>query len=99
MDRTATCLFNSESELDDLLPVAIEMTLRGLTGNYNFTNPGTLYHNDILSLYRYYIAPNFTWVNFSIDEQDMCLKAPRSNNEIDDTNLLNEFPEIQHIER
>jgi 3,5-epimerase/4-reductase len=85
---------NSMSILDDLIPLMYEMPLRGLVGNYNFTNPGTLSHNEILALYKKYIDPEFRWENFSIEEQDRILKAKRSNNELDVSKLLKEFPDL-----
>lgn len=88
---------NSMSVLDDLLPVLIEMSKRAFIGDYNFTNPGTMSHNEILSLYARYVDPLFTWKNFSIEEQNQVLKAKRSNNELDVSKLLREFPEIPHI--
>lgn len=90
---------NSMTILDDLLPVAIQMTLRELKGNYNFVNPGTISHNQILDLYKEYLDPNFTYSNFSVEEQDKILKARRSNNELDASKLLNEFPDIPPIQQ
>ena len=89
---------NSMSILDDLLPVAVEMTVRGLKGKYNFVNPGTISHNQILDLYKLYVDPSFTYANFSVEEQDKILKARRSNNELDASKLLKEFPAIPHIQ-
>lgn len=89
---------NSMSILDDLLPIAIEMTLRELKGKYNFVNPGTISHNQILDLYRLYVDPNFTYANFTIEEQDKILKARRSNNELDTTKLKKEFPDLPSIQ-
>lgn len=89
---------NSMSILDDLLPIAIQMTLRELKGKYNFVNPGTLSHNQILDLYQIYVDPRFTYTNFTVEEQNKILKAKRSNNELDASKLLKEFPEIPHIQ-
>lgn len=89
---------NSMSILDDLLPISIEMAKRGLTGDYNFTNPGTISHNEVLALYREYVDPSFTWKNFTLEEQSRILKAGRSNNELDVAKLLREFPEIPPIQ-
>lgn len=89
---------NSMTILDDLLPISIEMTLRGLTGTYNFTNPGVISHNEILALYKEYIDPDFTWKNFTLEEQNAILKAERSNNELDASKLLAEFPDIPPIQ-
>lgn len=88
---------NSMTILHDLLPVAIKMAQRKLTGVYNFVNPGVISHNEILDLYKKYIDPNFTYQNFTIEEQDRILKARRSNNELDASKLLREFPEIPNI--
>lgn len=88
---------NSMTILDDLLPVAISMTLRGLKGTYNFTNPGTLSHNEILDLYREYVDPKFYYTNFSVEEQNKILLAKRSNNELDVSKLLAEYPDIPHV--
>lgn len=88
---------NSVSVLDDLLPLIPEMAFQNLTGNYNFTNPGTISHNEILTLYTVYIDPDFHWENFTVEEQNHILKAERSNNELDVSKLLDLFPDIPHI--
>eukprot|EP00002_Diphylleia_rotans_P006366 TRINITY_DN1574_c0_g1_i1.p1 TRINITY_DN1574_c0_g1~~TRINITY_DN1574_c0_g1_i1.p1 ORF type:complete len:290 (-),score=72.51 TRINITY_DN1574_c0_g1_i1:137-1006(-) len=88
---------NSMTVLYDLLPVSLRMTERELKGVYNFTNPGVISHNEILDLFKQYINPNFTYQNFSIEEQSKILKAPRSNNELDTSKLVKEFPEIPDI--
>lgn len=89
---------NSMSVLTDLLPLVPEMAERKLTGNYNFVNPGVISHNEILELYKKYIDPNFTYVNFSVEEQAKVIKAGRSNNELDTRKLLKEFPNIKPIQ-
>ena len=90
---------NSMSVLSDLLPVSIAMTLRGITGTYNFVNPGTLSHNEILELYKQYVDPDFTYENFTIEEQNQVLKSKRSNNELDTAKLLSDFPDVPHIQQ
>lgn len=37
----------------------------------------------ILQLYKDYIDPEFTWSNFSVEEQAKVIVAPRSNNLLD----------------
>ncbi|MFA5306188.1 MAG: NAD-dependent epimerase/dehydratase family protein [Candidatus Babeliales bacterium] len=86
---------NSISVLDDLLPIAIEMTLRGLKGTYNFANPGTMSHNEMLDLYKEYIDPNFTYQNFTPEEQREMSKN-RSNCELDVSKLLKDF-HVPHV--
>lgn len=88
---------NSMTVLHDLLSIAIKMSLKKITGNYNFVNPGVISHNEILDLYKKYIDPTFTYENFSVDEQNQILHARRSNNELDATKLLKEFPDVPSI--
>lgn len=88
---------NSMSVLDSLIPVSIEMMYAQEIGCYNFTNPGYIDHNSILVLYRNYIDPNFTWENFSIEEQSQVLKGARSNN-ILSTVKLEKYYKIDTIE-
>merc|ERR1712173_177156 len=78
---------NSMSVLHDLLPLMIAMAEHQKTGIYNFTNPGVISHNQVMDLYKKYIDPKKTYVNFTIEEQDKILKAARSNNELDTTKL------------
>ncbi|PSS11458.1 Bifunctional dTDP-4-dehydrorhamnose 3,5-epimerase/dTDP-4-dehydrorhamnose reductase [Actinidia chinensis var. chinensis] len=89
---------NSMTILDELLPISIEMAKRNLTGIWNFTNPGVVSHNEILEMYRDYIDPNFTWKNFTLEEQAKVIVAPRSNNELDASKLKGEFPELLSIQ-
>jgi UDP-glucose 4,6-dehydratase len=88
---------NSMTILEELLPISIEMAKRNLRGIWNFTNPGVVSHNEILDMYKNYIDPNFTWVNFNLEEQAKVIVAPRSNNELDASKLKNEFPELLPI--
>ncbi len=90
---------NSMSILSDLLPLIPEMAERKLTGTYNFVNPGTISHNEILDLYKKYIDPEFEYQNFTIEEQNKILKSARSNCELDARKLLEEFPQINHIKK
>jgi len=88
---------NSMTILTELLPVSLDLTKRERRGVYNFTNPGAISHNEILALYKEYIDPNFTWVNFSLEEQAKILKAGRSNNELDSSKLVAEYPNIKPV--
>lgn len=90
---------NSMTVLHDLLPVAINMSMRKLTGVYNFTNPGTLSHNQILDLYTEYVDNTFKYTNFTIEEQNKILKAKRSNNELDVSKLCKEYPNIPSVDK
>ncbi|KAI8474769.1 MAG: hypothetical protein J3K34DRAFT_406524 [Monoraphidium minutum] len=88
---------NSMTVLPELLPLSIEMAKRKLTGVMNFTNPGAISHNEILQLYKDYIDPEFTWSNFTVEEQAKVIVAPRSNNLLDTKRIEGEFPELLPI--
>jgi 3,5-epimerase/4-reductase len=88
---------NSMTVLHDLIPIIPDMMRQGRTGIYNFCNPGVISHNQILDLYRTYIDPAFHYENFSLDEQAKILKAGRSNNCLDVSKLVAEYPQIRPI--
>lgn len=78
---------NSNTLLYDLLPAAIALAEANITGILNFTNPGAISHNEVLELYKKYVQPDFTWKNFTLEEQSKVIKAGRSNCELDTTKL------------
>lgn len=84
---------NSNSILSDLLPCSVKLAEDKVTGVYNFTNPGAISHNEVLSLYKQYVDPSFSWKNFSLDEQAKVIKAGRSNCELDATKLVKKMRE------
>jgi 3,5-epimerase/4-reductase len=84
---------NSMTILHEMLPASMAMAQKGLTGVYNFTNPGVISHNEVLDLFTKYIDPSFQYSNFSVEEQTKILKADRSNNELDTTKLMRDMPE------
>jgi 3,5-epimerase/4-reductase len=84
---------NSMTILHEMLPLSLAMAKKGLTGVYNFTNPGVISHNQVLDLYKKYIDPTYTFQNFTVEEQAKVIKAPRSNNELDTTKLFRDMPE------
>jgi 3,5-epimerase/4-reductase len=88
---------NSMTVLPVLLPYMVKLMEMKHTGTLNFTNPGMISHNEILTLYKSLVDPHFTWVNFSIEEQNQVLKAARSNNCLDTTKLETLFPGIMNI--
>jgi len=85
---------NSNTILYDLLPASIAMATANLTGIYNFTNPGAISHNEVLTLYKQYVKPDFTWKNFTLEEQSKVIKAGRSNCELDTTKLVAALKEL-----
>ena len=84
---------NSMTVLTEMLPASLAMANKGLTGVYNFTNPGVISHNEVLDFYTKYIDPTYTFKNFSVEEQAKVIKAGRSNNELDTTKLMQDMPE------
>jgi len=84
---------NSMTVLHEMLPASLAMAKKGLTGVYNFTNPGVISHNQVLDLYTKYIDPTYHYANFTVEEQSKILKAGRSNNELDTTKLMKDMPE------
>ncbi|QIW95341.1 hypothetical protein AMS68_000859 [Peltaster fructicola] len=79
---------NSHSILHELLPLVALMSEQKETGVYNFTNPGAISHNEVLTLYRDIIDPTYKWQNFTLEEQAKVIKADRSNCELDGTKLM-----------
>jgi len=90
-------IHNSMTVLPELLPYIVKMMEKNITGTFNFTNPGVISHNEILELYREIVDPNFTWKNFSIDDQNKILAGKRSNNYLETNKLHELFPEIKSI--
>ena len=88
---------NSMTVLPELLPYVLTMMREKVTGTMNLTNPGLISHNEILEMYREVVNPNFTWKNFSQEEQRKILSADRSNNFLETKRLQNLFPEILDI--
>ena len=48
-------------------------------------------------MYKEIVDSDFTWKNFSIEEQRKILAADRSNNYLDTTKLESLFPEVDNI--
>jgi 3,5-epimerase/4-reductase len=88
---------NSMTVLPELLPLVIKMMEQNKTGTINLTNPGTISHNEILQLYQKYVDPDFTWKNFTIEEQDKILLSKRSNNHLSTDLLQQWFPGVNPI--
>lgn len=89
---------NSMSVLDELLPVLIELALKGQVGTINLTNPGLISHNEILTMYKEIVDPEFTWTNFSMEEQNQILASKRSNNCLNTDKLVSLCPNILSIQ-
>ena len=90
---------NSMTVLPELLPMVLEMMKKKIVGTMNLTNPGVISHNEILSLYKEYVNPQFTWQNFSQEEQRKILASDRSNNLLDTSRLEKLFPHVRPIKQ
>jgi 3,5-epimerase/4-reductase len=65
---------NSMTVLPELLLYVLDMMNNKLTGTMNLTNPGLISHNEILEMYKEIVDINFTWENFTIEEQNEVLR-------------------------
>jgi 3,5-epimerase/4-reductase len=90
---------NSMTVLDDFFPIFLDLMQNNKTGTWNCTNPGLISHNEILTSYRDLIDPEFTWENFTLEEQSKILKSDRSNNLLDITKLQAAYPELLKIKK
>jgi dTDP-glucose 4,6-dehydratase len=88
---------NSMTVLPELLPIVLDMMKNRKTGTINLTNPGLISHNDILEMYKEIVDPDFTWQNFSQEEQRMIIASDRSNNYLDTTKLETLYPNVSNI--
>ena len=88
---------NSMTVLPELLPHVLDMMKNKTTGTINLTNPGLISHNEILKMYKEIVDPEFTWKNFTPEEQRTILDADRSNNYLDTSKLTQLYPEIKNI--
>ena len=89
--------YNSMTVLPELLPIMIDMASNKIVGTINLTNPGLICHNEILEMVKTIIDPNFTWKNFTLEEQDKILLGKRSNNLLDTSKLQLMYPHVMHI--
>ncbi|KAL7799466.1 hypothetical protein V8C43DRAFT_328113 [Trichoderma afarasin] len=87
---------NSNTMLHDLLPASIILAEHGETGVYNFTNPGSISHNEVLKLFKEIVRPDFSWKNFTLEEQAKVIKAGRSNCTLDTTKLVAKLGEYNY---
>ncbi len=88
---------DSMAVLEEFVALAMDGAVRGLTGAYNWTNPGAISHNAVLARYRDHLHPEFTWENFTEEEQAEVIKAPRSNNTMCGDKIKAAFPQVLGI--
>ena len=51
----------------------------------------------MLEMYKEIVDPDFTWNNFSLEEQAEILAGGRSNNFLDTSKLESLYPEVRNI--
>ena len=90
---------NSMTVLDELIPIAVDMASNKVTGTVNLTNPGLISHNEILEMYKEIVDTEFTWKNFTLEEQAEILAAGRSNNFLETERLETLYPEVKNIKQ
>jgi 3,5-epimerase/4-reductase len=88
---------NSMTVLPDMFPVIADMIKKNVVGTFNLCNKGAITHNEILELYKTHVDNNFTWKNFSIEEQNKVLLSKRSNIELSTDKLYELYPNIPDI--
>jgi 3,5-epimerase/4-reductase len=88
---------NSMTVLPELLPIMVDMAARRTCGTVNLTNPGVISHNEILEMYKEIVDPEFTWENFTLEEQRAVLLSDRSNNHLETSLLQFMYPDVKPI--
>jgi 3,5-epimerase/4-reductase len=90
---------NSMTVLNDMIPILVKLAQKKICGPINLTNPGLISHNEILEMYKEFVDPNFTWCNFTMDEQNQILDSKRSNNYLDTTLLESLVSDVKNIKQ
>lgn len=88
---------NSMTVLHDMYPIMLDMIKKNITGTFNMCNKGAITHNEILELYKTHVDNDFTWKNFTIEEQNKRLLSKRSNIELSTEKLYELYPNIPDI--
>ena len=88
---------NSMSNLIELIPIMIDMVIKKDSGTINLVNPGLISHNEVLELYKEIVDNEFSWKNFTIEEQSAILSSGRSNNYLDTSKLEELYPDVSNI--
>uniref|UniRef100_A0A0G4HR68 NAD-dependent epimerase/dehydratase domain-containing protein n=1 Tax=Chromera velia CCMP2878 TaxID=1169474 RepID=A0A0G4HR68_9ALVE len=76
---------------DDLFPLIPLMAEKGLTGNFNFTNPGVTTNKEILELWKKFVDPQHSWVDVDPSNQGQVTAANRCYAQLDVSKLLAHF--------
>lgn len=87
---------NSMTVLPELLPIMLDMATNKTMGTINLTNPGIISHNEILTMAKEILDPEFTWKNFTLEEQSKVIGG-RSNNKLNTDLLSQMYPQVRNI--
>lgn len=85
---------NSMTILSDMLPLIEPLMNKKSVGIYNFTNSGTITHNQLMDLYIKYIDPDYKYNNFTLYEHNKVIRVKRTNNKLDISKLQQELSNI-----
>jgi 3,5-epimerase/4-reductase len=88
---------NSMTVLNEMIPIMVRLAQRHICGPVNLTNPGLISHNEILEMYKELVDSEFSWNNFTIEEQNQILASKRSNNFLDTKILESLEPDVKPI--
>jgi 3,5-epimerase/4-reductase len=88
---------NSVSVLPELLPILVDLALRGCTGTINLVNRGYISHRQVLEIWRESVDPAHPIDIMTVAEQRSYVVAERSNTRLD-TSLLESMYEISTAE-
>ena len=86
-------ILNSMTNLDVMIPIAINMMENKEVGTYNFTDMNVT-HDELLQIYKKDKNPEHTWE--LVEGNALDIKAKRSNTLLD-TSKLQEYLTIQHM--
>lgn len=81
-----------------LLPIMVDMIIRGFSGPFNFCNKGSISNGRIMELYKEYVDPTHTFTDISGDELAKKLPAKRSNTILDTSKLEKIYPDLETAE-
>lgn len=69
--------------MDDLFPLIPRMADKGLTGTFNFVNPGVTSNGAIMQMYRRIVDPSHTWEDVPPEQQTSVTAVKRPYSELD----------------
>ncbi|KAG5461385.1 MAG: hypothetical protein BJ554DRAFT_6428, partial [Olpidium bornovanus] len=72
----------SQSILHELLPAAVKMAENGITGRFDFTNPGVIAPKTVIALYKKYIDPSFAEPVFIAHDGTTVQRSKQSDSQL-----------------